>query len=241
MKIDKVILILAIVASFSIGFFAGQSFTPFNRALRKAQDLTRRGISEKKEAIAILTKQKELLDAAFKYAGMEKQRQIIALSLVSVLVKYEMWNEALQYLDIAREITPSDYSVLYNYALIYYNLKNSETDQVKKKEYESKAINYIELAVAKAPHNPEANYLYGALLYEKGDIDKALGIFTEIIKVNPNDVRALFAIARIYYDKKEYEKSKKIYLKLQSILPKDSREMQKVLENLEILTKMKGE
>ena len=240
-RIDKLFLFLIIFASFSLGFFAGQAFTPFNRALRKAQNLARRGVAEKEKAVEILSKQKELIDAAFKYAQLNKERQVIALSLVNVLIKYQMWNDALKYLDIAKDIAPGDYAILYNYAVIYYNLKNAQTDQAKKKEYEAKAMDYVKLALSKIPESIEANYLYGALLYEQGNLNQALEVFLKILKQNPNEIRTLFAIARIYYDTGDYEKSKKIYLKLQSILPKDSQEMQKVLQNLEILTRIKGE
>jgi len=152
-----------------------------------------------------------------------------------------MWNDALKYLDIAKDIAPGDYAILYNYAVIYYNLKNVQTDQAKKKEYEAKAMDYVKLALSKIPESIEANYLYGALLYEQGNLNQALEVFLKILKQNPNEIRTLFAVARIYYDTGDYEKSKKIYLKLQSILPKDSQEMQKVLQNLEILTRIKGE
>ncbi|MCX7820540.1 MAG: tetratricopeptide repeat protein [Brevinematales bacterium] len=237
-KVDWVFIVIIIFASFSIGFFAGQSFTPFNRALRKAQELTRRGVAEKEKAVEILTKQKELLDASFKYAQLEKERQIIALSLANVLIKYEMWNEALKYLDIAREILPGDYAINYNYAFIYYNLKKTVTNQAQQKEYEEKALSYLEIALNKIPESPEANYLYGAMLYESGNIDKAAEKFLNILKQNPNEVRSLFALARIYYDKKDYTKAKKLYLKLQQILPKNSNEMEKVMQNLEILNRL---
>ncbi|MGC8765907.1 MAG: tetratricopeptide repeat protein [Brevinematia bacterium] len=237
-KIDWVVVIIFIIASFSVGFFTGQALTPFNRALRKAQELTRRGIPEKEKAVEILTKQKELIQMSFKYAQLEKERQIIALSLANVLIKYEMWNEALKYLDIAREILPGDYAVLYNYAIVYYNLKKVERDPGKSKEYETKAFEYLKLALDRSPNSIEGNYLYGALLYEQGNIEGALEKFMNVLKQNPNEPRSLFAIARIYYDRKEYEKSKKIYLKLQTILPKNSTEMQRVIENLEILSRM---
>ncbi len=237
-KIDRVFLFLIIVASFSIGFFTGQSLTPFNRALRKAQELTRKGVPEKEKAVEILTKQKELLDASFKYAQLEKERQIIALSLANVLIKYEMWNEALKYLEIAREILPQDYAINYNFALVYYNLRKTLTNQAQQKEYEEKAISYLKIALDRAPESLEANYLFGAMLYERGNIDEALQKFITILQQNPNEIRTLFAVARIYYDKREYEKAKKIYLRLQNILPKNSKEMEKVIQNLEILSKL---
>ncbi len=239
-KIDWIFIVLIIFASFSIGFFAGQALTPFNRALRKAQELTRRGIPEKQKAVEILTRQKELLDASFKYAQLEKERQIIALSLANVLIKYEMWNEALKYLDIARDILPGDYAILYNYAIVYYNLKKVEKDFAKSKDYEAKAFDYLRLALDRVPNSIEGNYLYGALLYEQGNIDAAAEKFLNVLKQNPNEPRSLFALARIYYDKKEYDKSKKLYLKLQSILPKNSTEMQRVMENLEILSRLEA-
>jgi len=240
MKINKLLFVLIIVVAVSLGFFVGQSMTPANRALRKAQELARRGITEKKEAVEILTKQKDLLDYSFKYAQLEKERQIIALSLANILIKYEMWPDAIKYLEIAKEILPGDFAVNYNLGFVYYKLFQLEKEPLKKDKYYKLAESYINTALQIDPEDIDANYLKGVFLFENRLYTDALAYFSKVLEKNPNEVNTLFTLGRMYYDMGELEKARNVYLKLQTVLPKRSAQMDRVINNLEIINKELG-
>lgn len=240
MKIHVSVLIVLLMSTLLLGFFIGQTFTPFNMAFRKAQELSRRNKASKETALSLLTSQKELIEASVMYSKLENERHIIALSLANSLIQNEMWQEALQYLLIARDIKPNDYLVLYNFATVYYNLSGSALTNSQKDEYSRLAYENVRAAIDLNPESIDANYLMGALFYDRRMYSEALNYFKIILNKVPDEPRALFAAARLYYNTGDLESAKKIYLKLEGILPKNSIELDRVEKNLLIIQNSMG-
>lgn len=214
------------------GYMIGKSSDRMTVAVRKAQNLSNKGIEEKKDAVAILLKQKELMDYSFKYAQNSRELQIISASLANILVKYEMWNDALKYLEISRQILPADFTLNFNLGYVYYRLFMSETKPSIKDNAYRQSQTYLELAAKLNPEDTETYYYLGLLMYENHLYTDALGYFLMVLTKNPSDVNTLFAAARTYYDTGEKDKARKIYLKLQTLLPKDSPRLDTVIKNL---------
>lgn len=237
-KINIPVLVFAgaLLAAGFAGFVASRSFDPMTVALRKAQELSRRGIEQKKEAVAILTSQKELNDYAFKYAQNSQELQIIALSLANILIKYEHYPDALKYLEIAKSIKPADYGVQFHLGLVYFNLLSAEKSPALRQDYRTKALRHLETANGLLPENVDARYLLGLIHYQDRVFSEALPLFLGILQSHPDEPNTLFAVGRLYYDSGELEKAQKIYLKLQTILPKDDPKHMIVSRNLRIIS-----
>jgi tetratricopeptide (TPR) repeat protein len=102
---------------------------------------------------------------AISYAKLEKTRQFMGAAFGEVLVRNQMWYEAITNLEMAREIMPDDFSVNFSLASCYASLYNIEQSEMLKTGYLDKAVQYLNVALSRQPDNADANYLMGMLLY----------------------------------------------------------------------------
>ena len=238
MRRNFVLYLLIVVAAGVFGYWIGRSNDPFIASVREAEKLAGKDDEKKKEAIEMLNKQKAITELAIKEVRIEEARQFIALALAEQLIKHEMWNEALKYLEIGEELLPNEFTINYKLSLVYYNLFKFETSEQKRNDYYKKSLGYIEKAFKIRPDNADINYLYGLLLMEVGLYADAITHFESIVSKYPDDVDTLFALGNAYYRVGESDKAGKIYLRLERLVDPYSERMQTVQKNLEMVNQM---
>jgi len=64
----------------------------------------------------------------------------------------------------------------------------------------------------------EAKILLGNTLHQKGDCKRVVLIYQDLLKDNPNDIRAIFCLAQVYKETREYQLADEQMEKLQKIL-----------------------
>ena len=228
--------LLAVLVGF-VGFGIGGYNCPINRMLRKAQELAAKpDVESKKNSIEALNEAREFIDLAMENLKIEESRQMFALALGEMLMKSDMWLEAIKYLDIAYSILPGDYSINYDIAFCYMRMYQFAADTQKKEEYYQKTLHHGTVAFGLLPDNPNINYLMGILKFDKGDLKGAMKNFSVILAKYPDDVDTLLAAARIYFETGDYTKAQKIYIKLESILPEGHPKLKLVEQNMQNLS-----
>jgi tetratricopeptide (TPR) repeat protein len=240
MKKNLLGVIITVLLSIGIGFIIGRASTPLNTAFRRASRMSAGSLEDRKDALELMEKQRYAIDLALEKTRVEERRLIIAIALGKALTEHEMWNEAIKYLETAREILPGDYTANYYLGVSYSSLYNLETSLVEKAKLYDKAMGYIDTALKLRPDSADANYLKGILLFNNGESVTALEYFENILKRYPDDVEALLSVARIYFDWGELDQARNIYLRLENLIPPEHPKAATVRRNLEILHRTKG-
>ncbi len=228
--------LIAVLLGF-VGFGIGTYNNPVTIMIRKAQVLAAKpDVESKKNAIEALNEAHEYIDVAMEKLKVEESRQMFALALGEMLMKSDMYLEAVKYLEIAYSILPGDYSINYDLAFCTMRMYQFAADPQKKEELYQKTIHHGSIAYGLRPDNPNINYLMGILKFDKGDLKAAMKNFTVILDKYPDDVDTLLAAARIYYEWGDYDKAQKIYIKLESILPEGHSKLKLIEKNMQNLS-----
>lgn len=229
------ILLFAALA-FVIGLGVGRSTHPLERTVRRARNIASQSDEAKVEALDLLTTARELTEGALFAAEIDNSIQFISLALGEVYLEYEMWTKATQYLEMSREIVPSDFAVNYGLGVAYASLYNlSESGSMGKQDLMDNAVTSLENALQASPDDADTHYLLGMLYWYDGQSSAALAQFNAVLDEFPEDVPSLMAAARIYFEQEDYESAKSIYLQLENALSVDDSRFNTVQENLEVL------
>ncbi len=241
MKSTGLVAVSVGVLMFLLGFGIGRTTHPMERGIRRAQRLMHLGtLAERREAMDSLNSLKHFYDIATSYAKLEQTRYFMGAAFGEVLVRNQMWYEAITNLILARNIMPDDFSVNFSLASAYASLYNIEQTPTMKQKYYDLAVGSLNVALSRKPEDPDANYLMGMLLFLNGQASDAMKYFQATLKANPDHVDALMSIARIYYDAGNIEAAKKIYLSLESKLPASSTTFRIVQQNLDKINEAIG-
>lgn len=245
MKSNVLVTLLVGIACFIggsvVGFGVGRSTSPMELGIRRAQRMNYLGtIERRQEAIDSLNSLKTYYDTALSYAKLESTRQFMGAAFGELLIRREMWYDAITNLEMARAIMPGDYNVNFDLATAYAGLYNIEQSSLKQAEYYNAAMSALNVALVDKPDSPDANYLMGVLLYKNNDTDNALKCFQKTLVKQPDNVDALLSVARILYDRGNIEAAKKIYLNLENKLPANSDKFRLVQQNLDQLNREAG-
>ena len=95
----------------------------------------------------------------------------------------------------------------------------------------SKAKEYIEKAILKAPEQAIFHSNYGALLHSMGDIQASIKAYKQSLKIDKKLFQSHYALGIVYTDKQEFDKAIESYNKALEI-NKDSSETHNNLANL---------
>ena len=228
---------IALAVGLGLGLIVGSSLNPLDAAMRKAQDLQRRDIDSKKDALELLDQQREFIELAISKIKLDEARKIIALAIGVEAVKHQMWNEAIKYLTVVQDMLPTDYTTHYNLAVAYANLYNVEGSLTNKARLYDTTLKVLNIALTARPDSADANYLMGMMLYYTKDYAAAMGRFQNVLQKYPKDIEALLGVARIYYDTGDLEKAQKIYFSLESMMSKNHPKFGLVQKNLETISR----
>ena len=119
----------------------------------------------------------------------------------SSFVVKEQPQEGLIYFQKALDLEPDDYTAIISCALIYGIMLNFE-----------KALEYHKKALELFPTNMELQINAAIDWYVNGYLDEAKQLMLEVLRVDPNEARAIYQIALIYYELYDYD-SALLYLK----------------------------
>lgn len=114
---------------------------------------------------------------------------------------------------VLRKYTDKTFLSQYAQSIAYYRLANTK-----------KALEVLENLVLEQPQNPFLWELKGQILYESGQISKAIQAYTESLILRPNDALLLLGLAQalISAEKKEFlEQSLKLLKKARRLEPKN--------------------
>ncbi len=89
------------------------------------------------------------------------------------------------------------------------------------------------------PNHPAALNIKGACYVEIRAFDKANAIFSEILRVSPNNTNVLFNLAEVDFVTKNWESAEKRFEKIIPLLPKQNKAMIRLCEFKLLLCKLK--
>jgi|YNPMSStandDraft_2_1061718.scaffolds.fasta_scaffold00003_76 tetratricopeptide (TPR) repeat protein len=224
----KIIFLILLVIIFSFFSCKGKSWE-----LYKANKLlARNDLPSLLEAKRIYEKYKDV-DLSAK-EGLKNANKFIG----EVYFYDGKFKDALPYFLASLEIDPIQAETNYFAGVCYANMVSGEFIEKRKQEYIKNAIEHYKRAISIAPKYETAYYALGVFyLYQMNDILEAKKNIDEVLKLNPDHIRALFVLAQIYYLMGDNQSSLNIYLDLlKKLPPKDSR-IDQVKQNIEQLQK----
>lgn len=152
------------------------------------------------------------------------------------LVQAEMYLEAANAFEKAREIDPKNVNICYYLGLCYANYAQIEENPPRKKKY-------IDLAEAAYLSGEKINSENSIILYSLGLLygflkaDTKMGIkyLRKAVLLEPNNIQVLFALANLHYQMGNIKPARDYYFEILNHVEDDSEYAVNVKKNLETI------